>query len=74
MEWGFDNANIRHVLDKRSAAGDTALHIAAYEGNMLAVNYLIKAGAAVNAMDSLRTKVTPIHLAAEAGQLPVVKR
>jgi len=66
-----NHARLRDLLahspdvDARSAAGRTALHAAAEEGDMEAARILIESGAEVNA----RTKdgQTPLHLAAGYG-------
>ena len=68
------DTNIRRVLKKRDKKGDTLLHLAAWENNLNAIDYLVEGGADIKAIDSTRTRVTPLHLAAMAGHLPAVKR
>lgn len=50
----------------------TALHIAALEGHVEAIQFLVSVGADVDATD--REGWTPLHFAAEGGHLPAVER
>lgn len=66
-----ETERLRHLIaehdevDSRSPAGRTALHAAAEEGDRLAAEVLIQAGADVNARTN--NGLTPLHLAAAYG-------
>src|SRR5688572_6692368 len=53
--------------------GQTMLHLAAFEGRLDAVNFLIERGLDVNARDT-GDNTYPMHWAAAAGHLDVVRR
>lgn len=55
----------------RDADGNTRLHLAVKTGDLKAVEELVRSNAAVNARNN--RMCTPLHLAAEAGRLDVVK-
>lgn len=56
------------ALDARSRNGDTALMVAAFHGDVVAVNRLIDRGAEIN-----RPGWTALHYAAASGSLPIVR-
>jgi hypothetical protein len=61
------------VVNAHNALGETNLHIACWQGNMPAVEYLLENGARVNEQDSTLTKTTPLHEAARGGWANIVK-
>lgn len=62
------NANINAV----SANGYTALHLAAFEGEVKEVERLLASGADVDARTE-HVLMTPLHIASERGHLEVVQ-
>jgi uncharacterized protein len=57
----------------RTRKGMTALHAAAYVGDLIAISALIAHGADVNDQANI-ARITPLHAAAEEDHLAVVKR
>lgn len=53
-------------INERDSEGQTALHIAAYEGNLLMVQQLVFLNGELNATD--KRQWTPLHCAAAAGE------
>lgn len=58
-------------LTYRDPGGDNCLHIAAYRGNSVAVQLLLKAGLDVNSVGEMGS--TPLHYASQKGHFGVVK-
>jgi len=61
------------VVKGQNDIGDTMLHIAASEGNVEAVRYLLDIGADINQRDGETARNTPLHDAALAGWAPVIE-
>jgi ankyrin repeat protein len=66
-----DNGGSLHSIGDHENDGWSLLHTAAYWGNTELVNYLIRAGAMIDMPDNFGR--TPLVLASESGQLPIVK-
>ncbi len=62
---------LEEVINIKDNRGRTLLHIAAYNGKLDVVEYLISKGACFNVKDKLNG--TPLHSAAEGGNYEVVK-
>ena len=65
LEWGAD-------IDG-STSGFGALHIAAYEGHVPMVNFLLEHGADMDQADSDNNNLSPLHMAAHKGHLRVIQ-
>lgn len=63
---------LRHHLDVHAidSSGRTALHVAAYSGDIKCVEILINHGGSVNALDAMNH--TPLFRACEMGYFDVV--
>lgn len=62
------------LIDARDADGSTPLHCATWKGHVEAVEFLIKAGADVNAVNqNEHYGTTPLHAAAHANQPKIAK-
>lgn len=68
-ECGFNDERV--APDTRSRTGDTPLHIAALNGNVLAVELLLTEGAELNARGE--GGMTPLHYAVQMEQVEAIK-
>ena len=66
------SSNSALLSHHKKGIGNTALHWAALRGHLESIEFLLVAGAAVNARNS--SKATPLHKAASSGQLAAVQR
>jgi hypothetical protein len=60
------------VINAHNSEGETSLHIACWQGNVPAVEYLLEMGAKVNELDSTLTRTTPLHEAARGGWVSII--
>lgn len=77
-KWKQDRFDVKHLFniswtinDEQFDQESTLLHIAAYNGQLKIVKYLIEKGADVNAVE--KDKWTALHLATKNGHLKMVK-
>lgn len=74
-----DNAEVERLLafgraDVRETDrhGQTALHLAAFEGHLAVVDILIKKGIAISSLD--KNRWSPLHAAAKEGHMAICER
>ncbi|XP_053685777.1 NF-kappa-B inhibitor cactus-like [Sabethes cyaneus] len=67
----FSTTKIPQDLEQWNHNGKRCVHIAAERSNIEILRYLVNAGANINARDG-RTGLTPLHIAVESGNEPMV--